>query len=112
MRCKNLIVATLFLAGLTACGDPEPVSTGIRTPGLNRSTGNQQPATTTTPGDATKGQAALTTSCTTCHGKSAHALSKADVGIMDTAGGKSYHGSVATVFTNSGNDIKAYLATQ
>lgn len=113
MSCKNLIVSTLFLAVLTACGDPEPVSTGTRTPGLNRSAGNQQPATTTTtPGDATKGQTALTTSCNTCHGKSAHALSKADVGIMDTAGGKSYHGSVATVFTSSGNDIKAYLATQ
>lgn len=114
MRCRNLIVGTLFLAVLTACGDPEPVSTGSKAPGLNRTSGNQQPATstTTTPGDAAKGQTALTTSCNTCHGKSAHALVKADVSTMDAAGSKSYHSSVAKVFSDSGADIKAYLATQ
>lgn len=113
MRCGKFIVGSLFLAVLTACGDPEPVSTGTKAPGLNRASGNQQPATTnTTPGDATKGQTALTSSCNTCHGKTAHALTKNDVASMDAAGGKSYHGSVTTVFTASGNDIKAYLATQ
>ncbi len=113
MRCRNLIVGTLFLAVLTACGDPEPVSTGTKAPGLNRASGNQQPATSAPiTGDATKGQTALTTSCNGCHGKSAHALVKADVGSMDAAGAKSYHSGVAKVFTDSGADIKAYLATQ
>jgi mono/diheme cytochrome c family protein len=115
MRCKNLIVGTLFLAVLTACGDPEPVSTGTRTPGLNRSTGNQQPATTpTTSGDVTKGQAALTASCTAvCHGpgKSAQVLDKADVGSIAGAATKSYHSTVKTVFETDGDNIRAYLQT-
>lgn len=112
MRCKNLIVGTLFLAVLTACGDPEPVSTGTRTPGLNRSTGNQQPVTTTTtPGDATKGQTALTSSCNTCHGKSAHALNKSDAALILSAAGKSYHSSAKAVFDSDANNIKAYLET-
>jgi cytochrome c553 len=113
MRCGKFIVGTLLLAVLTACGDPEPVSTGTKAPGINRSSGNQVPATSSsTPGDAAKGQTALTTSCNSCHGKSAHALNKNDVGSIDTAGSSSYHSSVATVFKDSGNDIKAYLATQ
>lgn len=111
MRCRIFTLGTLLAIVLTACGEPEPVSTGTKAPGLNRSA--TQPATTTTSsGDATKGQTALTASCNTCHGKSAHALNKSDVGSMDAAGAKSYHSSVASVFTTSGSDIKAYLATQ
>jgi mono/diheme cytochrome c family protein len=113
MRCGKFIVSTFFLAVLTACGDPEPVSTGTKAPGISRASGNQVPATSSsTPGDPAKGQTALTTSCNTCHGKTAHALNKNDVGSMDAAGSKSYHSSVATAFKDSGNDIKAYLATQ
>lgn len=111
MRCTNVIVGAFLLAVLTACGDPEPVSTGTKAPGIQKAA--TQPATTTpTTGDATKGQTALTSSCNACHGKSAHALNKNDVGSMDAAGEKSYHVGVAAAFTSSGNDIKAYLATQ
>jgi hypothetical protein len=113
MSCKNLIVSTLFLAVLTACGDPEPVSTGTRTPGLNRSAGNQQPVTTK-PGDPKAGETALTTSCTAvCHGtgKSAQVLDKADAGSITGAATKSYHSSVKTVFETNGDNIRAYLET-
>jgi len=114
MRCGIITVGTLLVAVLTACAEPEPVSTGTKAPGLNPVVAAPTTTTTTTSGDATKGQTALTNSCLTCHGagKSAHALNKNDVGIMDTAGSKSYHSSVATVFTASGSDIKAFLATQ
>lgn len=112
MSCRLMILSTLLVNVLIACGDPKPVSTGTKAPGL-------QPATkapTTTPaatgGDATKGQTALTSSCLTCHGKSAHGLSKSDVGSIDAAGAKAYHAGVATVFKSNGPDIKAYLATQ
>ncbi len=115
MRCRNLIVGTLFLAVLTACGDPEPVSTGTKAPGLNRASGNQQPATSAPiTGDATKGQTALTTSSTAvCHGvgKSAQVLDKADSGSITGAAAKSYHSSVKTVFETDGDNIRAYLET-
>ncbi len=114
MRCRNLIVGTLFLAVLTACGDPEPVSTGTKAPGLNRVSGNQQPATTTKPGDPKAGETALTTSCTAvCHGtgKSAQVLDKADAGSIAGAATKSYHSSVKTVFETNGDNIRAYLET-
>jgi mono/diheme cytochrome c family protein len=110
MRCAIFRVCFLSLTVLTACAEPEAVSTGTKTSGLNPIVA----APTTPSGDATKGQTALTSSCFSCHGagKSAHALNKNDVGTIDTAGSKSYHGSVATVFTVSGSDIKAFLATQ
>jgi mono/diheme cytochrome c family protein len=115
MRCGKLFVSTLFLAVLTACGDPEPVSTGTKAPGLNRASGNQQPATTnTTPGDATKGQTLVTSNCTACHGaqKIGHALTKADVGRVAKSTGVSSHKGLETVLTGSAADIEAYLATQ
>jgi cytochrome c5 len=110
MSCKILIVGTLLLSVLTACGDPEPVSTGTKAPGLNRAAVDQNAPLT---GDATKGQTALTTSCNICHGTpAAHKLTKADVGSVTLAAGKSYHTTVTKAFEDSGDDIKAYLATQ
>ncbi|HYX34944.1 MAG TPA: hypothetical protein VE954_17755 [Oligoflexus sp.] len=112
MRRRNLIVVALFLAGLTACGESEPVSTGTKAPGINRTSGNQQPATTNAaPGDATKGQTAFTASCATCHPKSAQVLDKADAGAVAGAALKAYHGSVAKVFESDAANIKAYLET-
>lgn len=110
MRRGILTACILLVAGLTACAEPEAVSTGTKASGLNPVVS----APTAPSGDATKGQTALTSSCFTCHGvgKSAHALNKNDVGSMDTAGSKSYHSSVVNVFTASGSDMKAFLATQ
>lgn len=110
MRCGISRVCILLLTALTACGEPEAVSTGTKASGINPIVA----APATPSGDATKGQTALTSSCFSCHGtgKSAHALNKNDVGTIDTAGNKSYHSSVAKVFTVSGSDIKAFLATQ
>ncbi|WP_141732834.1 hypothetical protein [Oligoflexus tunisiensis] len=111
MSCKILIVSTLLISVLTACGDPEPVSTGTKAPGIARAAANQNATPIT--GDATKGQTALTTNCNICHGTpAAHKLNKADVPLVDAAGTKSYHSTVAAAFTASGSDIKAYLVTQ
>jgi cytochrome c2 len=110
MRCTNLIVGTLFFAVLTACGDPEPVSTGTKAPGLNRASGNQQPATTGAPGDAAKGKTAFT-ACAVCHPSTAQVLDKADANSVAGAAGKSYHSSVAKVFETDAANIKAYLET-
>lgn len=114
MRCLNVYLGTLLVTVLISCGDPQPVSTGTRTPGLSPigAAPATSPTTTTTTGDATKGQTALTASCNGCHGKSAHALAKADVASIDAAGAKSYHAGAKTTFTASAADIKAYLATQ
>ncbi len=97
---------------LVACGEPQPVSTGSKSPPLAATTST----TTTTPatGDPTKGLAIVTASCNTagCHGTGAHAFVKADSGKIATSGTKSYHSSVVKVFTDSGSDISAYLETK
>ena len=109
MRRIMKLGTCLSVIFLVACGEPQPVSTGSKTTLVVATT---TPAAST--GDPAKGLTVVTASCNTagCHGTGAHTFVKADSGSIVTAATKSYHSSVTKVFTDSTNDIRAYLETK